>query len=179
MTTLFRVMDKAEQRFDVLWDTVILPKGQEWFTKHGEYAQCLYTQNLPDNKLADADARYLLPVTDLEPGDRPGMTAKAIFGTDNIDTFLPFAFAVHVYESPKQYKETGGHGIVAQEWVKYEGITYMRAKNYGPESWRAHDWEELAEEDVLVARFTGTYLPTFTRMADATMNFTRRLFRRA
>jgi len=93
-------------------------------------------------------------VTDIDPHDRPGMTARAIFGAVSIDVSLPFALAVHVYNGPQ------GHGFVGQVWVKYEGTIYTRAKNYGPEDWRTRDWDIAT--GAIFASLALTYMPTFT-----------------
>jgi hypothetical protein len=135
MTTLGQVRDAADARLATLWTGVIRPKELDWFDAYGEYAQC--------NQPADATVREAFPTTDLEPDDRPGMTARAIFGPVGIDVSLPFALAVYAYNGP------GGAGFVGRVWVKYEGTTYTRAKNYGPEAHRAFDWEEVVEHELL------------------------------
>jgi hypothetical protein len=137
MTTLAQVRDKADQKLADLWVNVIRPKELEWFAVNREYAQCIHTQNIPDNQPADATVRELLPETNLEPSDRPGVTAKSIFGSANIDVSLPFALAIDAYRGPY------GPGFVGRVWVKYEGVTYMRAKNYGPETHNAFNWVAL------------------------------------
>lgn len=180
MTTIAQVRDTANVRLATLWTNVILPKQIAWFAEHGEYAQILYTKNLPENASGASPVQELVPDTDLQPGDRPGMTAKAVFGAVSIDVQLPFALATTYYNGPS------GKGFVGQVWVKFDGTIYTRAKNYGPEEWRTHDWQVFGEEQVVVASFTETYLPTFTAAYRATADATRRtwdatvnLFRRA
>jgi hypothetical protein len=155
---------------------VIRPKQLEWFAVHGEYAQCLYTRNLPNNRTTDPDVREAFPVTNLEPHDRAGMTAKAIFGPVNIDVSLPFAIATHAYDGPQ------GHGFIGQVWVKYEGTIYTKAKNYGPESHWTFDWTKeepaLPVLESLWGRLkagTASQLPTFLRMGRWVRSQARRI----
>jgi hypothetical protein len=135
--TLKQVRDKADAKLATLWLDVIRPGELAWFAGHGEYAQVLYTRNLPENWEDSEVVQELLPITNIEPDDRPGMTARAVFGAVNIDVSLPFALATHVYNGPN------GHGFVGQVWAKYEGDIYTRARNYGAETWRTLDWHRI------------------------------------
>lgn len=131
-------LDNASQRFDVLWDSFIVQSELDWFAAKGAYAQCLHTQNVPNNT-SSGPAKEEMPVTDRHNHHSFKESCQDIFGPSNIDRSLPFAIAVHVYNGPS------GKGFVGLIWVKYEGTTYTMARNYGPETWRTFDWREVQE----------------------------------
>lgn len=137
--TLGQVRDAADARLTTLWVNVIRPGELAWFAERGVYGQCLHTQNIPDTAAADAVVAELIPVTDVRIHDSNRESCRDIFGAVNINVSLPFAIAVHVYDGPS------GKGFVGAIWVKFNGTLYTKAKNYGPETWRTHDWEEVTE----------------------------------
>lgn len=133
------VQDNASQRFDNLWDTFLVDEELAWEALNGVYAQCLHTVNVPANGQAGPPQEER-PVVNRAPHDHPGQTCEVIFGPSNIDVNLPFAIEVHVYETPAD-----GWGFEAVIYIDYEGTQWIMAKNYGPETWRAHDWIEVEE----------------------------------
>ena len=137
--TLAQVRDAADARLTTLWVNVIRPGELAWFAGHGVYGQCVHTQNIPDTAAADAAAAELLPVTDVHIHDSNKESCRDIFGAVSINVSLPFAIAVHTYNGPQ------GKGFVGEVWVRYEGVTYYKARNYGPETWRTFDWRQIQE----------------------------------
>ena len=138
--TLGQVRDAADARLTTLWTDVIRPGELAWYAEYGVYGQCLHTVNIPATAAADAEVAELLPVTDTHIHDSNGESCRDIFGVVSINVSLPFAIAVHVYNGPQ------GKGFVGEVWVRYEGATYHKARNYGPETWRTQGWVGVEEE---------------------------------
>jgi len=137
---LANVLDQASNRFDTLWDNVLLPEELDWYANRGVYAQCLFTQVNPSTLPGHGQAKQEMPVTNVAPYDHPGQTCELIFGPGNIAVSLPFSLAVGIYETPSD-----GWGFWAEIWLEYDGDTYTMAKNHGPETGRAHDWQQVEE----------------------------------
>ena len=131
-------LDNASQRLDVLWDSFIVDSELEWYAANGAYGQCIHTQVIPENS-ASGSIKVEMPVTDVHNHHSFRESCQDVLGPSNIDVNLPFAIAVHAYNGPS------GKGFVAQIWVGYEGVVYTMAKQYGPETWRAHGWQEVTE----------------------------------
>ena len=135
--TLAQVRDAADARLTTLWVNVIRPGELAWYAEYGVYGQCLHTRNIPDTAAADAVVAELLPVTDTHIHDSNGESCRDIFGAVSINVSLSFAIAVHVYNGPS------GQGFVGQVWVRHNGVEYTLARNYGPETWRTFDWQQV------------------------------------
>lgn len=131
-------LDNASHKFDVLWDSFIVDSELDWFANRGAYAQCLHTQNVPNNTPA-GPAKEEMPITDRHNHHSFKESCDDIFGHSNINRSMPFAIAVHVYNGPQ------GKGFVGVIWVKHDGVEYTLSRNYGPETWRTQDWAVITE----------------------------------
>lgn len=129
------VLNVIDQKVTAMWPFVI-QKQTQYYANHGNFFQGLYTHSVTpsDGNQNQPDQLFLHPTDQV-----------ATWLTLNVEQlgpleYLPFAIWMDSYQAP------GGDGFVGCIEVIINGRLGRRCQNYGPETWRTHDWIEVTEE---------------------------------
>jgi hypothetical protein len=132
---LAQVRDAVDARLVTLWTGQVVPRQDAYFAAHGKYWQGYRTFDvtlLPDNPSSGSPTVLeVVPVTDTHPTDQDETWTGAglVLGAT-----IPMALQMDVYNGPL------GHGYVGTVWARWNGNTYTRSQNNGPETWRTKPW---------------------------------------
>lgn len=108
-------------------DLTISGKQTTFKTPQGNYFQILPSHTAPPK-----DGVLEAPTKTTKATDTESWNDQAVA----LPLLMPCSFAVHNYNGPK------GKGYVLQAIVEQGGKLYVRSKNFGPETYRTHDWQE-------------------------------------
>lgn len=114
MATLQEVRTTVDSFLADLWVKKIVPKEEEYFAKHGRYAQVLLSPNTP-----------------VKDGGVGTFSLRAPYYEKNIADFhfsietpVPMEIEIH------QHQRRGEFGFTAYAFVEFKGKRYRRSKNY-------------------------------------------------
>jgi hypothetical protein len=139
LPTLVQVRNAVDARLTTLWTGQVLPRQAQYATNHGgRYWQGLVTFNislLPNNP-NDANPALLevAPVLNTHPTDQSFTWLDAGL---NLEATIPMALQMDVYDG------VAGTGFVGTVWGRWNGNTYSRSQNFGPETWRTNPWAQV------------------------------------
>ena len=126
MATLNQIRTKVDTFLADLWVSTIVPKEEEYFAKHGRYAQILIS---PTSVVQDNSTGIFIK--------RPPSDEQFVADfTLEIASPIPAQIEIHTHD------EGTKHGFTAHVWVVVLGKKYHRAKNY---KFGANDiaWHEI------------------------------------
>jgi hypothetical protein len=112
--TLAEIREQADTVLADIWTNRLVPRQQEFFAKHGRYAQCLISPASFLDDGATGDFTYRPPHDETWSPDF----------TFSTPTKIPFQLEVHTHGNDTD------HGFTAHLWVRVGGKTYHRQKNY-------------------------------------------------
>lgn len=128
----------VDTRLADLWTNQIVPRQATYFANNGKYWQgilVLDLASLPNNPSSGSPTVLeAAPVLTRKATDHPSWQTAAV----NLGATIPMALQIDAYDGPQ------GRGYVAQCWVRWNGVTYTRAQNSGPEGWRTVAWQVAA-----------------------------------
>jgi hypothetical protein len=138
--TLNQLRNKVDNWLAPRWQTV-QDRQTDYFNQHGHYWQGLKTHTF--------DLAYTDAVDAEAPADALGVAP-----TDQEESWLdvfpefqggaiPAVLIIDVYDGPS------GQGYTATLIVLWNGNTYMRAAQVGPEEWRAQGWHQVVQAQVV------------------------------
>lgn len=139
MPTLVQVRNLVDSRLTALWTGQVVPRQAAYAATHGgRYWQGYRTfviTSLPNNP-SDANPTVLevTPVLNTHPTDQP---ETWIDQGMNLEATIPMALQMDVYDGPL------GRGYVGTVWARWNGNTYSRAQQFGPETWRTFAWVQV------------------------------------
>lgn len=129
MATLQEIKARADQVLTQIWRE-IQERQVVYAANHGgRYFQGLITHTVTPADGVDVAPDCLL----VTPTDQPERWID--FGLEL--PAIPFSIQLDVYDGPL------GKGYVVTVQVKYQGVLYERAAQYGPETHRAFSWREV------------------------------------
>jgi hypothetical protein len=132
MPNLNQTRNKVNVWFGNRWQAIV-DRQLAYMATHGNFWQGLYTHTF--------DLLYTTNVDAEAPGDN--LTSHP---TDQAETWvdivpewaglaLPARFVCDVYEGPL------GEGFSLTAYMFHNGALNVKAQQYGPETWRAYDWQ--------------------------------------
>lgn len=139
MPTLTQVRNAVDSRLTTLWTGQIVPRQTAYAANHGgRFFQGLVTftiSSLPNNP-SDANPTLLevTPVLNTHPTDQAETWLDQGI---NLEATIPMALRMDCYDGPL------GKGYVGTVWGRWNGNTYSRAQQFGPETWRTFAWVQV------------------------------------
>ena len=140
MPTLLQVRNAIDARLATLWTNQVIPRQTVYASNHGgRFWQGLITftiSALPNNP-SDANPAVLevVPVLNTHPTDQASTWVDAGI---NLEATIPMAVQMDVYDGPQ------GTGYVGTVWARWNGNTYSRSQQVGPETWRTQAWAQVS-----------------------------------
>lgn len=126
MPTLAQIRQAVDDRLVTLWGVIQARQDNYAANHNGRYWQGLYSHSI-----TPADGLEVVPTIGLTcPTDQQGEPYPLAIRT----ALLPMALRIDVYDGPE------GTGYVATVYVTVQGVTYTRAAQVGPETWRQYGW---------------------------------------
>jgi hypothetical protein len=135
--TLNQVRNKVDNWLAPRWQ-IVQDRQTQYFNQHGHYWQGLRSHTFDLSYTAAIDAEAPADALNMFPSDQPTSWIDVFPEFDG--TPIPAVLIVDVYDGPD------GHGYVATLIVLYDGNTYVRAAQVGPEEWRAAGWHQIQIE---------------------------------
>lgn len=131
MATLTQLRSRVDNWLAGYWPAV-QARQTAYLASHGHYWQGLATTTIVPNHLT---AGFVDSVADR-------LASKP---TDQVETWLNFLAELDGVALPAQltvdvYEAAEGHGYVATVTAQYNGVTYSRSQNVGPQTQRTLDW---------------------------------------
>lgn len=139
MPTLVQVRNAVDARLANLWVNQVVPRQTQYASNHGgRFWQGLITTaiTLLPNNPNDANNVFLevAPILNTHPTDQ---AETWLDNAINLEATIPMAVQMDVYDGPQ------GKGFVGTVWARWNGNTYSRSQNSGPESFRTLAWAQV------------------------------------
>lgn len=132
--TLSARQNKVDANIAARWDSLVLMQDGYASTRGGRFFQGISTHDTP---VTDGDARQ--PNMDRKPTDQ-AETWRAVGAAPLFPPDMDASIAIDVYEGPL------GWGWIVRAEMEHESVVYAKAWANGPETWRAHGWQEVTSE---------------------------------